>query len=600
MGSKVPYLPAELVSHILKRCTPSTLAAAARCSRQYNNIATPLLYEYIDFDDELDDELDDYEEEPEKAPEKAPLMALAILFSSKPHLAAYVRHLSVRPKYGWPRRLKDTDSSSGSSSDDYSIDMPERTWELENPGELESTDELGSAEELESAEELDRAEELHISEELDRDEDSLSSWESPEGFYSDDDDHSDGPEQSRQVDSILDCCDEERVKQIMEVKNYELLHAVLLPTFPNLVSLDVMDSEYNNHMDRMFIRFGTGAQHGSAFTKLKSLFWCYRMMPCTPAGVIIPPAIFALPVIDKVYLHQARGCGASHEDEDEDEDDAWDYRRDREAEDFRLARLSPRSSTCTHLELRDCRFNKKDLLKIICIPKSLRVFVYELGPWQLGSVSFSTIREGLEFQKDTLEEFCLDYCHNGVGAWRWLEEDCPARSMVLDDFPRLTRLKIASGFVIGIDLRQPSGHTDLWHRRLRQYLPRSIERLQLTHCEVLDNIQILILLDALTDVLIEKARLAPRLYEITLEVTASIVKEQLPFLEQLIRKAADAGTDIVLLNNFKDSADKGRSRKVERKWGFDENIERTDCGDNEAYKPIYEKIVVQTSAPEIS
>ena len=56
-------------------------------------------------------------------------------------------------------------------------------------------------------------------------------------------------------------------------------------------------------MERMLWRFRTGAEYGSAFTNLKSLFWTYKQAIYAPIGAIINLGIFVMPFIKRIYLY---------------------------------------------------------------------------------------------------------------------------------------------------------------------------------------------------------------------------------------------------------------------------------------------------------
>ena len=62
---------------------------------------------------------------------------------------------------------------------------------------------------------------------------------------------------------------------------------------------------------------------------------------------------------------------------------------------------------------------------------------------------------------------------------------------------------------------------------------------------------------------------------------------------RILKLVEDIGTNIVLLNNFRCSEDKGYSKRVERKWGFNKDIEWEECYKFVNYRPIYKAIDVQ-------
>ncbi|OCK95640.1 uncharacterized protein K441DRAFT_658354 [Cenococcum geophilum 1.58] len=492
MGGEVPYLAVELISRILESCTSkATVAVAARCSRQWYDIAMPLLYHRVNINNPQSYEL-----------RKSYLKSLAVLFLSKPNIAAHVRHFSLRPGFS---------------------DGPE--------------------------------------------------WKSGVELNGDGDWDSALLEKIQEAIASISCSDEERATWLKEADCDDTFLALLLPTLPNLVSLDLMGPIYAKYMERMLWRFGTGAERGSAFTNLKSLFWTYEQAMCTPTGAIINPGIFAMPFIKRIYLHQVHGGYGDEVDE-------------------RLAQFSPRTSTCTHLELRDCRFHPSDVQNLFLMPKALSTFIYDIGRDQLYycTVSFSTIRQGLEHHKETLEELCLDYYHGGIELEPGMLDD-PSPMTPLNEFLRLKRLKIAPVFILGMSLPPETAHAADQYLRILDFLPKSIKQLQLTHCEEPDNLQIL--LDALANILIKKVTHVPTLHQIIVEIDFSIVEKLADEFARILKLAEDVGTNIVLLNNFGCSEDKGRSKRVERKWGFDEDIEWKECYEFVNYRPIYEAIDVQ-------
>ncbi|KAF1996657.1 hypothetical protein P154DRAFT_525371 [Amniculicola lignicola CBS 123094] len=479
MGGKPPYLPAEVISDILESCaSKTTLAVAARCSRQWYDIAMPHLWHRIDVHNPVcEDSNEPY------------LKWLAALFLSKPAIAAHVRHFSVRPAF----------------EDDPA-------WE--EYGEFADIRKDRIAARLKGIQEA------------------VASF-----GYS----------------------DEERAPWLEEDFCGDTFLTMLLPTMPNLVSLDLMGPQYAECVERML-----WCKRGSAFTNLKSVFWTYEPFHCMPDGAIIIPAIFVLPSIERIYLHKARGGGSREYGEEVDE---------------RLAKVSPRTTTCTHLELRDCRFYPGDVQTLILIPKALRSFIYEIGRPQLYSRTFSfpMIRQGLEHHKNTLEELCLDYCHGGFEGPESDMSDDSSPMTPLKTFTRLRRLKIAPLFILGRDLPHKNEQAADQSLCILNFLPGSIQQLQLTHCQEPENLRIL--LDVLTNILMNKTTHVPSLHRIVVEIESDLV-EKLDFA-MVLRLAKSVGTKIVLMN----IKDHSGAYEVERKWGFGEDIEWRKCYEN--HRPLY-------------
>jgi len=295
-----------------------------------------------------------------------------------------------------------------------------------------------------------------------------------------------------------------------------------------------------------------------------------------PDGAVVNPGIFAMPSIERIHLHHVLGGYGNKVDE-------------------RLVQFSPRTSACSYLELRDCRFHPRDVQNLFLMPKALSTFIYEIGRDQLYhcTVSFSTVRQGLEHHKETLEELCLDYCHDAIKLEHGRSDDLSPMAP-LNEFLRLKRLKIAPAFILGMSLPQETAHAADRYSRLLDFLPKSINQLQLTHCEELYNLQIL--LEALANILIKKATHVPTLHRIVVEVDSSLVEKLADGFARIPKLAKDIGTKIVLLNNFGFSEDKGLSKGVERKWGFDEDIEWKECYELVNYSPIYKPFMCSTKA----
>jgi hypothetical protein len=62
---------------------------------------------------------------------------------------------------------------------------------------------------------------------------------------------------------------------------------------------------------------------------------------------------------------------------------------------------------------------------------------------------------------------------------------------------------------------------------------------------------------------------------------------------RILKLVEDVGTNIVLLNNFGCSKDKGCSKRVKRKWGFNEDIKWEECYKFVNYRLIYKAINMQ-------
>jgi hypothetical protein len=255
--------------------------------------------------------------------------------------------------------------------------------------------------------------------------------------------------------------------------------------------------------------------------------------------------------------------------------------------DPRLAQIGPRTSACTYLEMRDCRFHTMDLRAILLLPKVLRTFIYEIGQEQLHycTVSFSTIREGLEHHKETLEELCLDDCRDRAAEQNF-ETTLTALPMgSLKGFLQLKRLKIAPVFILGEPTSLEVSRATHSYLHLIEFLPASIQQLHYTQGEA-NNLQIL--LNAVGSILDQKTARFPALSRVIIDIDAVEVDKRIEGFRNILTMAKINGRSFVLRSNFARSQLKRRDRYVERKWGFHEDIEWKDCDYPTNQRPVFE------------
>ncbi|ROV90495.1 hypothetical protein VMCG_09831 [Cytospora schulzeri] len=179
--------------------------------------------------------------------------------------------------------------------------------------------------------------------------------------------------------------------------------------------------------------------------------------------------LFTLPSISSVYLHRVLalrgqtlwGCGPSS------------------AAVHPLANLKPHSLDITHIEMRDCRIAPWELRRMLEVPKALRTFIYDIGEGTNEmeppvNISYKSVREALEQQKDSIEQIWIDYPHDYLFD-EWGGSGSSTRPMgSFAGFKKLKRFRIASTYLFGF-----TADTDI--ERLVDSLPEQLEMLHLTH-----------------------------------------------------------------------------------------------------------------------
>lgn len=127
--------------------------------------------------------------------------------------------------------------------------------------------------------------------------------------------------------------------------------------------------------------------------------------------------------------------------------------------------------------------------------------------------------------------------------------------------------------------------------RILDFLSISIKQLQLTQCEEPENIQMIP--KALSNIVIKKATHVPQLHRIVLEIDSSLVEIVASEFRRILNTTEHTGTDIVVLNNYGCSKDRGRRKGIERNWGFDEDVKWETYYQSFNHRPVYEVIDVQ-------
>lgn len=187
-----------------------------------------------------------------------------------------------------------------------------------------------------------------------------------------------------------------------------------------------------------------------------------------------------------------------------------------------LAQLRTASSSLTHLEVRESRFNTADLTNLLRACHDLRTFVYELGWGRVSSCDYSTpgLRQALARTEASLENLWLDYL---PGPSYWLGagiDDCsPIGSLF--SFECLKNIKVGMYVFFGgadnniSDLENAEVDIEDGDKtiNLANILPASIETVYFSHT----NGRVRLLTQALELLLEQKQSSTPELRRIAFE-----------------------------------------------------------------------------------
>lgn len=242
---------------------------------------------------------------------------------------------------------------------------------------------------------------------------------------------------------------------------------------------------------------------------------------------------FVLPEVTKVYLHRLSGLGPT------------------------LGCLKPNTLNITHLELRDCRIPPPSLQRLLAGPKALKTFVYVIGEVQNRAehhmpISYRSLRQALENQKDSLEELWLDYPHDYSWDDSSTRQTAPMGS--LSAFTKLKHLRIAGTYVFGFVWT-----TEVDERRLVQALPEQLEMLQICHGDEDEET-----LEGITFILDAKRQgRFHKLKKLKLEAASDWYIKHRPEVVRMLELAKNVDLDIRLLDNHCDKRLEGHWARLQ-------------------------------------
>lgn len=545
MMTSISDLPPELLSRICEFIpSQSTLAKLARCSHQLCGVALPHLYRSIELS---------------RTPWKDELYHLELitaLLVRQPELGRSVRHLGIHENSR--SSLHAPGAQLSPEIEDVARLLSEQIGLISmNPADAANGEaEAGPAEPDEQIFEIeeDFADEfLEVGSDAD-----YSDWSTTEGSEDEDDDSE--TDMPTNVEGAL--------KLARSSKSFReaLTLAILVRSLPRLTSIDL---ELLEPMCLRFVHYFIRSTVGSSMLSNATTACFGSSRP--ERHLELWRDLFTLPEMESVYLHRVMAM------------------RNRETL-KPPTELEANSSNITHLELRQCRISPFELRRMLAAPKALKTFIYDIGEIvsevePIFLISYRSVREALEQQKDSLEQIWIDYPHDyEFDEWGAGNYTRPMGSF--SAFTKLRRFRIASTYLFGFV-------ADTDPDRLRDSLPEQLEMLHLTHGDEDEELTVGLrkLLEA------KQHGRFPDLKELIVDVCVPwLIRHGNPphadqtrfnkeVMMQLISMAEGAGVKMSIFNNNSISRTKDLLRRIqaarvgwtgperkETKWGFDGEI----------------------------
>lgn len=433
MMTSISDLPPELLSRICEFISSqSTLAKLVRCSHQLCSVALPHLYSSIELSrTSWKDEL-------------CYLEIITALLVRQPELGKSVRHLGIHENSRSSLRAPGAQLSPEIESVARLLSKQIGLVSLDSPITVDHDGEAGSAEADEQLFEIESEFGdgfLEVGSDTD-----YSDWSTTEG--SEDEDDNSETDMPTNVDAAL------RLARSSRSFREALTLAILIRSLPRLASIDL---ELLETSCLRFVHYFIRSTIGSSM--LGNLTTACFGSSRPERHMELWRDLFTLPELESVYMHRVLAM--------------------RNRETLKPAtELHALSSNITHLELRQCRISPYELRRILAAPKALKTFIYDIGEIISESepiflISYRSVREALEQQKDSLEQIWIDYPHDyEFDEWGAGNYTRPMGSF--SAFTKLRRLRIASTYLFGFV-------ADTDPDRLRDSLPEQVEMLHFTH-----------------------------------------------------------------------------------------------------------------------
>ncbi|KAL9090312.1 MAG: hypothetical protein Q9165_005345 [Trypethelium subeluteriae] len=346
-----------------------------------------------------------------------------------------------------------------------------------------------------------------------------------------------------------------------EQAHEDCILSLLLPTLTNLHSIDIEMPVKPEYVPRQLERIGRGEHpfdKKPTFSKLTDIHIAHDDSKYGLYTDSIGCA-FYLPAIQNIYLHR---IGSSDGPNPSDEIAAP------------LQNIPDGSSAVTSIDMHDCKLSTGDFARMMRAPKALTSFCYEVGWGHLSYAAcrFPEMRAELDRHKTTLRDLWLDYVPDGI---EWLTEGddiddtTPMKSFA--EFSALRRIKIGMAMMFGEDAEEDMPG---YQNRLVEALPAQIEYVKITRAE--DSPDVIV--GALENLILQKGGKFPELRHLEIECSETQVndrKDQYRRLKQLAEN--EKGLTFVVRDTRGALVGEDYDQRVERKWGFDENIEWQPC-----------------------
>lgn len=546
MMTSISDLPPELLSRICEFIpSQSTLAKLVRCSHQLCGVALPHLYRSIELSrTSWKDEL-------------CHLEIITALLVRQPELGRSVRHLGIHensrsslhaPGAQLSPEIENAARLLSQQVGLISVDHPDTVGRDGKGSPAEANEQVFEIEsELED-------EFLEVGSDAD-----YSDWSTTEGSEDEDDDSE--TDMPTNVDGAL--------KLARSSKSFReaLTLAILIRSLPRLASIDLELLEpFCLRFVHYFIRSTVGSSMLSNVTT--ACFGSSR----PERHLELWRDLFTLPGLESVYLHRVLAM--------------------RNRETLKPATdLQAHSLNITHLELRQCRISPFELRRILAAPKALKTFIYDIGEIISESepiflISYRSVREALEQQKDSLEQIWIDYPHDyEFDEWGAGNYTRPMGSF--SAFTKLRQFRVASTYLFGFV-------ADTDPDRLRDSLPEQLETLHLTHGDEDEELTVGLrkLLEA------KQQGRFPDLKELSVDVSVPwLIRHGNPphadqsrfnkeVMMQLTSMAEGAGVRMSILNNVSQTRTMDLLRRIqaarvgwtgperkESRWGFDGEVD---------------------------
>ncbi|KAI9662229.1 MAG: hypothetical protein M1821_008395 [Bathelium mastoideum] len=349
------------------------------------------------------------------------------------------------------------------------------------------------------------------------------------------------------------------MERAREADDIDCILSLALPAMRNLRILDLEIPELQGYVLRQLLRVGKDEHpydKDPTLQHLESFFISHRDEKYGMTSGDIVPALL-LPGLKHLYLHRV-----------------GEYDKGDHAEE--LKEISKRASPITSIGMRNCKFSSSDMDSILKSCKALTSFCYEMGVGPFCRASLPALRESLEFHKDTLQDLWLDFTTFGS---HWMNDVDDTRAMrSFANFSALKRVKIAMVYLFG---EYPEGEIEYLQNVLVDKLPPQIEYVRILHCE--DGPAVIA--EALDMLIVQKESKFQNLKKLSIEVSQICVDTDPLAFKRLVERAKNEELDFAIINNPSELNDTVYEHLIERKWGFDEDMEFMPCGSQRNMRP---------------